>query len=96
MYRLGILTIFLFSCIVLSCSQPSRNAAQAISLFNKVSFVPPSGLRQLTKEEIARRFSAVQPPPQYVFAQDDDALAVKIYLQEVPDDARSSKNQGIR
>ena len=94
MCRPRIVFVVLLGCCLFACSQ--QNTEPAFSLFdNKVSFVPPPGLRQLTKEEIARRFSAVQPPPQYVFAQDNDVLAVKIYLQETPEDADLARIKGF-
>ena len=42
-----------------------------------VSFIPPAGFKQLTKEEIAKKFFRGNPP-QYVFANDTLTVSVAV------------------
>lgn len=68
------------ACLIAICCfivQPI-SANERVALGNgRVSFIPPAGFRQLTKEEIAKKFLRGNPP-HYVFANDTLSSSVAI------------------
>jgi len=50
----------------------------------RISFVPPTNLKQLTKEQIAASKFSKGKPPDYVFANDSQSATVGIVLNFIP------------
>jgi len=50
----------------------------------RISFVPPTNLKQLTKEQIAASKFSKGKPPDYVFANDSQSATVGVVLNFIP------------
>jgi len=87
--------VLIISVVVTACGNKGNSPASTVPVAGsnngrvllgdgRISFVPPTNLKQLTKEQIAASKFSKGKPPDYVFANDSQSATVGVVLNFIP------------
>ena len=87
--------VLIISVVVAACGNKGNSPASTVPAADpgngrvplgdgRISFVPPTNLKQLTKEQIAASKFSKGKPPDYVFANESQSATVGVVLNFIP------------
>lgn len=106
LHYLGILTLLLLAACskgnssgTASSSSPGSGEGRVMLGDGRVSFIPPPGLKQLSKEQIAASKFGKGKPPDYLFANDSQTVTIGVvfnFIELAPDQLEDYRDANHR